>query len=145
MDRVSESGRYQELSDRDPFSHLYESKDSDGNPNTRLFWSEDRLKFVKHREFSNVAEVIEINKEERSLNFYSVGEPDIYNGEHIELGFEEDRDETELGVILDHLENPKNKSMASEVQKEASEKLEALRTSLTQKVPTEVYIQYAES
>ncbi|MFB6159034.1 MAG: hypothetical protein ABEJ95_05265 [Candidatus Nanohalobium sp.] len=55
---------------------------------TRLFWTEYSLKFVNHYEFDDCAEVLEINRDSKEVDFYTVVGPTMYDGEDVRESFD---------------------------------------------------------
>ena len=135
------SGHYSRLSEEDPFTHLYESKNGEGEVATRLFWTDESLKFVKHYGFDDCAEVLEINKSDESVEFYTVGGPTMYNGQDVRESFDISINNAPPENAIKYLEEAGGTVRAADSQEEVSQALKKVTNELREEVPPETYLE----
>ncbi|QGA79933.1 hypothetical protein [Candidatus Nanohalobium constans] len=141
MTELNLSSHYSRLSEEDPFTHLYESKNKEGEIATRLFWTDDSLKFVKHYDFNNCAEVLEINRDSEEVDFYTVGGPTMYDGEDVRESFEISINGAPPENAIEYLEQANGTVHAADSQEEVSQALEEVTDELREEIPPKSYLE----
>jgi hypothetical protein len=141
MPKVNLSSHYSRLSEEDSFEHLYESINEESEIETRLFWTDDSLKFVNHYEFDDCAEILEINRNSKEVDFYTVGGPTIYNGEDVEESFNISINDAPPKNAIEYLEKANGTIHATNSQQEVSQALKTVTNELREQIPPESYLE----